>query len=162
MLINIINYHCLSHSKCRVCCIKVFIRSLDIFCFVELCLCALYLNATVERFFNYLKIVKTEWWCRLNDRNIEFLLHIKVEGPELKDAAEKIHANTDTLWWNSKERHTSQQKHKNYIHRNTKQKPRRFTNTYIDEFLSNISSMDNDSNDLYGERSDSNNDILID
>ena len=48
------------------------------------------------------------------------------------------------------------------MHHNTKQKPRRFTNTYIDEFLGNISSMDNDSNDLYGERSDSNIDILID
>ena len=38
----------------------------DIFCFVELCLCAPYLNATVKRFFNYLKIVKTDWVSRLN------------------------------------------------------------------------------------------------
>ena len=51
MLVSIIKYHCLSHSKCGVCCINVFLYSLDIFCFVELCLCTLYLNGTVERFF---------------------------------------------------------------------------------------------------------------
>ena len=127
MLINIIKYHCLNHSKCGVCCIKVFLRSFNIFRFVELYLCALYLNATVERFFNYLKIVKTEWRCRLSERNIEFLPHIKVKGPEVKQFAEKM--------WDSKERRTTQQKRKNYNDRKTKQKPKRFTNTYIDEFL---------------------------
>ena len=110
MLINIIKYECLSHSKCGVCCIKVFLRSLDISRFVELHLSALYLNATVERFFNYFKIVKTEWRCRLNERNIEFLLHIKVEGPDLKEFAEKMYANAEILWWDSKERRTTPQK----------------------------------------------------
>ena len=33
----------------------------------------------------------------MNERNIEFLLHIKVEGPELKEFAEKMCANADTL-----------------------------------------------------------------
>ena len=113
MLINIIKYHCLSHSKCGVCCIKVFLRSLDIFRFVELYLCALYLNATVGRSFNCLKIVKTEWRCRWNERNIEFLLHIIVEGLELKEFAEKMCANADTLLWDSKERRTTQRKRKN-------------------------------------------------
>ena len=130
MLINIIKYHCLSPSKCGVCCIKVFLRSLDIFRFVELYLCALYLNATLERFFNYLKIVKTEWRCRWNERNIEFLLHIRVEGPELKQFAEEMCANADTLLWDLKERRTTQRKRKNYNDRKTKQKPKRFTNTY--------------------------------
>ena len=73
----------------------------------------LYLNATVERFFNYLKIVKTEWRCRWNERNIEFLLHIIVEGLELKEFAEKMCANADTLLWDSKERRTTQRKCKN-------------------------------------------------
>ena len=85
------------------------------------------MNATVECFFNYLKIVKTEWWCRLSERNIEFLPHIKVEGPELKQFAEKM--------WDSKERRTTQRKRKNYNDHKTKQKPKRFTNTYTDEFL---------------------------
>ena len=88
------------------------------------------MNATLERFFNYLKIVKTEWRCRWNERNIEFLLHIRVEGPELKQFAEEMCANADTLLWDLKERRTTQRKRKNYNDRKTKQKPKRFTNTY--------------------------------
>ena len=37
--------------------------------------------------------------------------------------------------WDSKERRTTQRKCKNYNDRKTKQKPKRFINTYIDEFL---------------------------
>ena len=85
-----------SNSKCEACYIKAFLRHLDIFRSAELCLCALYSNATVERFFKDLKILKTEWRCRLNERNTEFLLHIKVEGPELKELAEKMCANAET------------------------------------------------------------------
>ena len=44
--------------------------------------------------------------------------------------------------------------------RKTKQKRKRFTNAYIDEFLGNISST-NDSDDSDGERSDSKIDMLI-
>ena len=67
-----------------------------------------------------------------------------------------------TLWWKSKERRTTQEKRKIYKDRKTKQKQKRFTNTYIDELLGTISSKDNDSDDLDGERSDSNIDMLID
>ena len=45
--------------------------------------------------------------------------------------------------------------------RKTKQKRKRFTNAYIDEFLGNISSTNNDSDDSDGERSDSKIDMLI-
>ena len=45
--------------------------------------------------------------------------------------------------------------------RKTKQKWKRFTNAYIDEFLGNISSTNNDSDDSDGERSDSKIDMLI-
>ena len=67
-----------------------------------------------------------------------------------------------TLWWKSKERCTTQEKRKIYKERKTKQKQKRFTNTYIDELLGIISSKDNDSDDLDGERSDSNIDMLVD
>ena len=67
-----------------------------------------------------------------------------------------------TLWWKSKERRTTQEKRKIYKERKTKQKQKRFTNTYIDELLGIISSKDNDSDDLDGERSDSNIDMLVD
>ena len=91
----------------------------------------------------------------MNERNTEFLLHIKVEGPEPKELAEKMCANAETSW-DSKERRTTQRKRK------TKQKRKKFTNAYIDEFLGNISSTDNDSDDSDGERSDSKIDMLID
>ena len=71
-------------------------------------------------------------------------------------------ANAVTLWWKSKERRTTQGKRKIYKDRKTKQKQKRFTNTYIDELLGIISSTDNDSDDLDGEKSDSNIDILVD
>ena len=45
--------------------------------------------------------------------------------------------------------------------RKTKQKRKRFTNAYTDEFLGNISSTNNDSDDSDGERSDSKIDMLI-
>ena len=69
----------------------------DIFHFVELCLCTPSSNAMVEHFFNYLKIAKTDWKSRLNERNIESLLRIKAEGPGLKEFAEKMCANAVRL-----------------------------------------------------------------
>ena len=38
-------------------------------------------NTTVQRFFNYMKIVKTDRRSRLNEKNLEALLWIKVEYP---------------------------------------------------------------------------------
>ena len=61
-----------------------------------------------------------------------------------------------------KRQHTTQEKHKNYKDCKTKQKQKRFTNTYIDEFLCNTSSTDNGGNDSDGERSDSNINMLVD
>ena len=141
---------------------KISLRFPDIFHFVELCLCAPFSTATVKRFFNYLKIVKTDWRSRLDEGNIESLLRIKVEGPDLTEFAEKMCANAVTLWWESKERRTTQGKRKNYKDRKTKLKRKRFTNTYIDECLGNISSMNNGSDDSHGQRSDSDIDMLLD
>ena len=43
-----------------------------IFILIELSLSAPYANAIVERFFNYMKLVKTDWRSRLNAMNLEF------------------------------------------------------------------------------------------
>ena len=56
---------------------------------------------------------------------------------DLKELAEKICVNAVTLCWESKERSTTQGKSKNYEDRKTEQKRKRFTNTYIDDFLCN-------------------------
>ena len=40
-----------------------------VFIIIELCLCAPYANAIVERFFNYMKLAKTDWRSKLNAAN---------------------------------------------------------------------------------------------
>ena len=112
--------------------------------------------------FNYLENVKIDWRNSLNERNMESLLCIKVEGPDIQEPAEKIYSSTVKFWWGSKEQHTTQRKFKNDTDHKTKQKQKRFTNAYIDEFLGNIRSTGNSNNDSDGERSDDNIDVLID
>ena len=58
---------------------SISLRFPNIFRFVELYLYAPYSNATVERFFNYFKIVKTDWRSRLNERNISLLYVSKLK-----------------------------------------------------------------------------------
>ena len=117
----------------------------NIFLLVELCLCAPYSNATVERFFNYMKIVKTDWRSKLNESNLESLLRIKVEGPSLKGFAEKFCSKAVHLWWDKKERRVNQGKRKQYKDRtSSKAKRQRFTNAYIDKFLGGLYSSSSD------------------
>ena len=104
-------------------------------------------------FFNNLKIVKMR-------ETLSFFYASKLRALNYKSSQRKC-AKAGTLWWDSKERRTTQRKRKNYNDRKRKQKRKRFTNTYLDKFLGNISSTDNDSDDSDGE-SDSNIDMLID
>ena len=75
----------------------------------------------------------------MNKRNIWSHPCIKGEVPHLKELAEKMCANKVTLWRESKK-----------------------TMYYSRKIMGNIGSTDNDSNDLDGERSKSNIDILVD
>ena len=85
-------------------------------CCQDSCRTTLYLGS--QEFSKYQESTKTPQ----NDsaQHPEFLLHIKVEGPEPKEAAEKMCANADALWWDSKEHHTTQRKRKNYTDRKKK------------------------------------------
>ena len=58
---------------------SISLRLPNIFRFVELYFYAPYSNATVERFFNYFKIVKTDWRSRLNERNTSLLYVSKLK-----------------------------------------------------------------------------------
>ena len=58
---------------------------LHLFLAIEICLSAPYSNGIVERFFSFMKIVKSYCLCKLKEENIEALLHIKVEGPEIEE-----------------------------------------------------------------------------
>ena len=61
----------------------------DIFEFIRLCFCIPFSNAKVERFFNFMKIIKTVWRSRLGAKNLTSLIRIKVEGPNLDQFAQK-------------------------------------------------------------------------
>ena len=52
---------------------------------IELCWCAPFSNATLERFFSQMKVVKTDWRNRLGAENISHLLRIKLEGPNFAE-----------------------------------------------------------------------------
>ena len=55
-----------------------------IFLMIELCFSAPYFNEIVERFFNFVKIVKIDWRSKLSEENIEALLRVKVEAPGIE------------------------------------------------------------------------------
>ena len=52
-----------------------------------LSLCALASNAKFENLFDDMKIIKTDWRNPLNKENLEALLRVKVDGPDLWEFA---------------------------------------------------------------------------
>ena len=56
----------------------------QIFCMIELCLSAPYSTEIIERFFSFMKVVKSDWHSKLSEENIKALLRIKVEGPRIE------------------------------------------------------------------------------
>ena len=56
--------------------------------FIKLCFGIPFLNAKVEIFFNFMKIIKTDWRSQLGAKNLTSL-RIKVEGPNLDQFARK-------------------------------------------------------------------------
>ena len=108
----------------------------NIFRIFELCLCAPISNAKVERFFNYMKIIKTDWRNRLNEENLEALLRIKVGGPDLQGFVNSYCEDAVNLWWNQKQRRVDHKGKRKYKKRSTKITKRpRFSNEYLDEYL---------------------------
>ena len=54
------------------------------FLMIEICLFVPYSNEIVERFFSSRKVVKSDWCSKLKEENMEALLRIKLEGPEIE------------------------------------------------------------------------------
>ena len=52
----------------------------DIILLVELCLCTPFSNATFERFFSHLKVVKIEIRLRLSSESLNFIMRIHMKG----------------------------------------------------------------------------------
>ena len=67
-------------------------------------------TALKQFFFNYFKIIQTDWRKKLGEITLESLFRIKVEGPALSKFAEIFCSRAVTLGWNDKERHIDKEK----------------------------------------------------
>ena len=57
----------------------------DIMILTELCLCLPFSNATLERFFSHLEVVKTELRSRLLSESLNSLMRIRMKGLSITD-----------------------------------------------------------------------------
>ena len=108
----------------------------NLFLFIELCLCAPYSNAVVERFFNFMKVIKTDWRSRLGANILEGLLRVKIEGPDVCGFAENYRDLAVNMWWEAKDRRPNHQGKRSYKQREGKQKRQKMTNEFLDNYLS--------------------------
>ena len=76
----------------------------QIFGVIEICMCAPCSNATLERFFSQLHVIKSVWRSRLSEENLTHLLPIKVTGPSLEIFHNDYCNITGGKWYNNKNR----------------------------------------------------------
>ena len=55
-----------------------------------------------------MKIVKTNWCRQLNEKNMEALLQIKVEGPTLQELMKTLCNKAVESWWEAKQQQVQQ------------------------------------------------------
>ena len=105
----------------------------NIFLLAEPSFCASYSNATIEKYFNYMKIVKL---TRLNEKNMEALLQIKAEGPILQEFIKKLRKKAGDSWWEVKQQRVQHNKQKAYAEREQSKENNRpkFSNEFFDNF----------------------------
>ena len=114
---------------------------LQIFLNLSNCFCIPFWNAKVERFFNFMKIIKTVWKSRLGAKNLTPLIRIKVQGPNLDQFAQKYCSKSVVYWWGEKQRQINTWK-RSYMKQHTKEKIPKFSNKFIEEILDSSSSED--------------------
>ena len=111
-----------------------------IFLMIELCLSAPYSNEIGDSFFTLMNIGKSDWHCKLCEDNIEALLCIKVEGPEIEEFIKGYSSEELVFWWDVKEkRKGGNGKWKKYKKQSRKTELLRFTNEL--PFLINVKAL---------------------
>ena len=50
-----------------------------------------------------MKVVKSDWDSKLSEENIEALLSIKLEHPEIEEFIKEHSSDARMFWWNAKE-----------------------------------------------------------
>ena len=87
-------------------------RRSSAFLLVELCLCSSYSNATAERLFSQMKVIKTDWRNCLRERNLEDLLRIKISNVALREFSKGYADASLSVRANKKQRLLSKGKRK--------------------------------------------------
>ena len=75
---------------------------------IEICLCTPCSNATLERFFNQLKIVKTDQRTALSSSSLNSILRIKLRQIPLKTFHDEFADKVGSHWYNEKDRRIHQ------------------------------------------------------
>ena len=91
---------------------------------VEIWLCAPFSNATLERLFSQMNLVKTTVRNRISNDSLNSSLRIRISGITLQDFHETYVKNCVHYWYNSKNRRLNQQKRKDYEKRQSKKAKR--------------------------------------
>ena len=81
---------------------------------IEICLCTPCSNATLERFFNQLKIVKTDQRTALSSSSLNSILRIKLRQIPLKTFHDEFADKVVSHWCNEKGRRVHQKQRKGY------------------------------------------------
>ena len=100
---------------------------------VEVCLCAPFSNATLERFFNQMNLVKTTVRNSYSNDSLNLLLRSHISGITLQDSHKTFVKKCVQYWYNSKNRRLNQRKRKDYQKRQSKKAKRhrfRISNLY--------------------------------
>jgi hypothetical protein len=116
---------------------------------IEICLGTPCSNATLERFFNHLKIIKTDQRTVLSSSSLNSLLRIKLRQIPIKTFHEEFSDKVVSYWYNEKGRRTHQKKRKTYKKRSSKFTPRKEFD--VKDFLGDFESDDSCSNDSSDE-----------
>ena len=96
----------------------------NVFLIAELCFCAPCSNASLERFFSQMRIVKTDWRNSLSESNLTSLLRIKVSGPNLKVFVDRNCAKAVNNWYHDKDCRINQKPRQKYRKRKASKPPR--------------------------------------
>ena len=81
---------------------------------VEICLCAMFPNAILQRLFNQMNLVKTTVRNRLSSDSLNSSLRIRISGITLQDFHETYVKKCVHCWCNFKNRRLNQRKRKDY------------------------------------------------
>ena len=91
---------------------------------IKICLCAPCSNASLERFFNQLKIVKTDQRTTLSDNSLNSILRIKLRGNSVTEFNNMCSDSVLKHWYNQKPRRIHQKRRKEYRKRKSAKKSR--------------------------------------